>query len=155
MLMSLKLEIMIFVVLEVAGNMKVPIFIFCCIFLVGCSKPYTGAQLVGKYALNVGPGTDLLELHGDGTYIHSFQDPKGLKTMRNGKWEIDNIDAGPMVTLNDFQPIPGEQIRGEGFFLLNIKDHFGKIRLIANKDLNEFYEKKGEIEPTSQSKHQN
>jgi len=142
MLMSLKLIVMILVVQEVAGNMKAIFFISFCIFLVGCSKPYTVAQIVGKYALNVGPGTDLLELHSDGTYIHSFQDQEGLKTMRNGKWEIDNIDAGPMVTLNDFQPLPGEQIRGQGFFLLNIKKHFGKIRLMTNGDANEFYEKK-------------
>jgi hypothetical protein len=121
--------------------MKVSFLILCCIFLVGCSRHYTVAQLVGKYALNVGPGTDLLELHSDGTYVHSFQDQAGLKTPRNGKWEIDNIAAGPMVTLNDFQPFPGEQIRGQGFFLLNIKKHFSKIRLLTNEDLNEFYEK--------------
>jgi hypothetical protein len=121
--------------------MRLPFLSLVSFFLAGCSSHYEKAQLVGKYVLNVGHGDDLLELKSDGTYTHSFQAQQNTTATGSGKWELESYDAGPTVTLDDFQRLPGEPSGGSGYYLLTIKSFFGKICLMTNEDTNECYEK--------------
>jgi|SRR6185437_3802115 len=109
--------------------------------LVGCSDKFTPNDLVGSYALNVGPGSDVLELKGDGTYVHSYQDSNVPKNELGGKWQLDNTPNGEVVTLDNFKVLPGENATGSGYYLLKPTRFFGSIRLMRNLDLNEFYKK--------------
>lgn len=113
----------------------------CLLLLCGCSSHFEKAELVGLYKLNVGPGEDLIELHSDGTYLHTFQQSGAPKETGNGKWELEDLEGGQTVTLDDFQPLPGEHTTGRGFYLLQIKRFFFSIRLMKNADLGEYFEK--------------
>ena len=121
--------------------MRLVFFTLLSFALVGCSAHFSRENLAGKYVLSDSTGTGIIELKDDGTYIHSFQNKEGTNANQNGKWELENLDAGPTVTLTDFKPLPGEQGGGQGFYLLKIRSFFGKITLITNQDLNVGYEK--------------
>ena len=112
---------------------------FLC--FMGCSEHLSKEKLAGKYVLSVSDGTDAIELKIDGTYTHSFQDKKGAQDTHTGTWQLQTLDAGLTVILDGFRPLMGEQIQGEGFYLLPIKSSFGKITLITNLDTNEGYER--------------
>src|ERR1700679_3473445 len=107
--------------------MRLVLFTLLPLLLVGCSAHFTRENLVGKYVLSGSAGTGTIELKDGGTYVHSFQNKDGASATQSGKWELENLDAGPTVTLNDFEPLAGEQERGQGFYLLRVRNFFGKI----------------------------
>jgi hypothetical protein len=74
--------------------------------LEGCSDKFIPNDLVGSYTLNVGPGSDVLELKSDGTYVHSYQDANFPKSKLGGKWQLDSTPDGEVVTLEDFKVLP-------------------------------------------------
>jgi hypothetical protein len=117
------------------------VFALLSFSLVGCSAHPSKEKLVGKYVLRVSTGTDSIDLKDDGTYIHRFQCDQGTSATQNGRWELENLEAGPTVTLDDFRPLLRERIRGQGFYLLTVRSFLGKITLITNPDLNEGYER--------------
>ncbi|HXA14229.1 MAG TPA: hypothetical protein VNW23_03810 [Opitutaceae bacterium] len=120
--------------------MKMFVLALSALLLVGCSGRFDKTELIGNYVLNVGPGEDVIELKDDGTYVHTFQGKDTKKEMGAGTWELEDSEGGQTV-LNNFQPLPGEQTRGRGFYFLRNKRFFGKIRLMTYVDLNEYYEK--------------
>jgi hypothetical protein len=97
-------------------------------------------DLSGTYTLNVGGGTDVIQLKNDGTYIHDYRNNEAIFS-QEGTWTLEHLEAGLTVTLNDFSALPGESIQGRGFYLLAVRKFWGRIYLITNQDLNEGYEK--------------
>lgn len=58
-----------------------------------------------------------------------------------GRWELEDTEDGQTVTLDNFQPLPGGQTNGSGFYLLKPQRFFGAVRLMRNTDLNEYYKR--------------
>jgi hypothetical protein len=121
--------------------MKLLILALAALVVVGCSGRFRKADLVGKYILNVAPGSDVIELNDDGTYRHSFQGKDTPNETRTARWVLEDTEDGQTVTLDNFEPLPGEQTNGSGFYLLKPQRFFGAIRLMRNRDLNEYYKK--------------
>jgi hypothetical protein len=112
---------------------------FVILLVVGCSRNYKVGELAGRYAIDIGTGTDQLELMPNGNYIHTYRTKAGVAAKQIGLWALENIDNRPHVVLNGFRPLLGESIKGSGIYLLPISRSFGKIYLITNVDLNEGY----------------
>jgi len=121
--------------------MKMLVLSLLLLLVAGCSKHFTANQLVGKYVLNVGDDRDVLQLNGDGTYIHSYRSTDGKTSTANGTWELKNFESEPSVVLDNYQPPPGEAAWVRGIYFLSIRSFFGHIRLNINTDLNEGYDK--------------
>jgi len=115
---------------------------FCAItLLTGCSSHYTVVDLAGKYVLSVGEGFDTIELGEKGTYTHTYEAKSGRAEHQEGTWTLEDLQAGSTVVLNNFRPLLGENVRGEGIYLLTVKKSFGSVYLITNIDLNEGYKR--------------
>jgi hypothetical protein len=121
--------------------LKIFILALSTLVLAGCSDRFGKADLIGKYILNVGIGLDVIELNDDGTYTHSFQGKDAPNETRTAKWKLEDTEDGQTVTLDNFQPLPGEQTNGSGFYLLKPQRFLGTMRLMRNTDLNEYYKK--------------
>jgi hypothetical protein len=114
----------------------------CIIFLLSsCSSQVSVSDLVGNYTVSNGSGVDAIELKQDGTYVHDYTVKGGSPQRQQGSWDLETLQAGQTVALNDFHPLPGESTEGKGIYLLLVKRSFGRIHLITNIDLDAGYEK--------------
>ena len=103
-------------------------------------------ELVGSYVLNVGPGTDKLELRSDGTYIHTRQGSNATRSEDHDKWELDNMNGSQQLSLDNInldnnEALSGEKAKRRGYYLLKPTRFFGSIHLERDPDLNVFYKK--------------
>jgi hypothetical protein len=116
--------------------------LFAIAMLGGCSDHYSAADVAGKYVISVkGGGVDTIELSPDGTYTHSYKTEGGNVDHQGGTWGLEALQAGPTVVLNNFRPLLGEDIRGEGTYLLLVQSSFGRITLVTNIDLGDGYKR--------------
>jgi hypothetical protein len=109
--------------------------------LAGCSSHYTIGDLAGKYVLSVDGGVDTIQLSANGTYTHTYKAKSGQTANQQGSWSLEDLQAGPTVSLDNFRPLLAENVRGRGFYLLLVKKSFGRVYLITNIDLGEGYKK--------------
>jgi hypothetical protein len=112
--------------------------------LSGCSSHYSIEDLAGKYVLSVDGGIDTVELDKNGTYIHTYKGKDTQIDQQEGKWTLENLQAGPTVVLNDFLPLRENNTQRPLFYLLLVKKSFGTYYLITNIDLNEGYKKQSQ-----------
>jgi hypothetical protein len=115
---------------------------FGAVSLEACSDRFTSGELIGSYALNVGVGSDILVLRADGSFLHSYQDSSLPRIELGGKWELDNVADGQVVSLEGFTDLPTKSAQESGYYVLRPTRFFGSIRLMRNFDLNEFYRKR-------------
>lgn len=109
--------------------------------LSGCSDHYSAKEIAGRYVISVDGGVDTIELNPNGTYTHSYKSKGGLVDHQGGAWDLEALQAGATVALNNFHPLLGEDVRGEGTYLLLVKSSFGRITLVTNIDLGEGYKR--------------
>lgn len=109
--------------------------------LSGCSNHYSAEEIAGRYVIFVNGGVDAIELSPSGTYTHSYKTESGRVDHQEGAWGLETLQAGPTVVLNGFRPLLGEDVRGEGTYLLRVKKSFGRISLITNIDLDQGYKR--------------
>lgn len=108
--------------------------------LVSCrSGHYSKAELTGRYVISVDRGIDTIELNRNGTYTHRFKTKDGFTDHQEGIWDLEALQGGATVVLRNFRPLLGENVRGEGTYLLRVRSSFGSISLITNIDLGEGY----------------
>jgi hypothetical protein len=116
--------------------------IFMVALFVGCSSHYSAGELAGKYVLSVKGGTDTIELGANGKYVHSYVAKSGDVGRQEDTWNLEELQAGSTVVLNNFHPLSGESTRArDSYNLLLVKRSFGTYYLITNIDLNEGYKK--------------
>ena len=108
-------------------SISILLLMLLALSLGGCSDKFTPGELVGLYTLNVGPGSDVLELKSDGTYVHSYQAFSAPKSELGGKWQLDDTPVGEMVTLDNFKVLSGEDSGRSGYYLLTPTRFFGSI----------------------------
>jgi hypothetical protein len=139
--------------------MKKTFLLFCLILILGgCSRTFTNDQLIGKYEILQESGTDIIELNSNEIYKHIYKQKNGVMYQQSGKWNIEQLDSGSTVVLNNFhyynkddlyenivepnnENKPNDNLSTGAYNLLLIKSYFGDIKLITNIDLNEGYEK--------------
>jgi hypothetical protein len=83
--------------------------ILAVVILTGCFRSVHKSDVVGLYALDQGAGF-LLEIKGDGTYLHTKIASDGTKIIRTGQWKWDEKDEDNPMYLENFQVFPGEDI---------------------------------------------
>jgi hypothetical protein len=109
--------------------------------LSGCPSHYSIEDLAGKYVLSVDGGIDTVDLDRNGTYVHTYKGKNAQVDQQEGKWTLENLQAGPTVVLNDFRPFREKNTQRPVFYLLLVERWFGTYYLITNIDLNEGYKK--------------
>jgi hypothetical protein len=70
--------------------------------LMACSGSYTNAEIIGKYRISLGGGLDTIELKPGGVYIHSYRSKYGRVSRQSGTWDVESLQAGQTVMLNNF-----------------------------------------------------
>jgi hypothetical protein len=114
---------------------------FAIAMLTGCTSHYSAGDLAGRYVLSVDGGVDTIQLGTNGTYTHVYKAKSGQTDHQEGSWSLEDLQAGPTVALADFRPLLTESVRGRGFYLLLVKNSFGRVYLITNIDLGEGYKR--------------
>ena len=116
--------------------------LFMVTLLAGCSSHYSAADLAGRYVLAIDGGTDTIELEANGKYLHSYAAKSGDVGRQEDTWNLEDLQAGATVVLNNFRSLSGEDARERGSYrLLVVKRLYGDLYLITNIDLNEGYKK--------------
>lgn len=121
--------------------MRLASVIFLTALLAGCSGHYSARDLAGKYILSVDGGIDTLALNANGTYTETYKAKSGQASHQEGTWDLEKLQAGSTVVLNNFRSPFAADDRRPGFYLLLVKRSFGSLYLITNIDLNEGYKK--------------
>lgn len=109
--------------------------------LAGCSSHYSVSDLAGKYVFSHDGLVDTVVLDATGTYSESYRSKNGQAGRQEGTWNLEYLQAGPTVVLNNFRSPFREDGQKPGFYFLLVERSFGSLYLITNIDLNEGYKK--------------
>jgi hypothetical protein len=104
------------------------VFVLMVALLAGCSSRYSAGDLVGKYVLSVDGGIDTIELSANGTYSHTYTAKGGKLDHHEDTWNLEELQAGTTVVLNNFHLLFKEDVGGRGSYqLLLVKRSFGTL----------------------------
>jgi len=120
------------------------LFVVIALLLSGCSEQYTLEKIAGKYLMCIGDAVDTIDLSPDGTYIHGYKDKSGRDINQTGAWNIENLQAGYSIILNDFEIIQDNKLQMKGIYILLIDKSMRNTYLITNIDLKEGYKKQSD-----------
>jgi len=80
---------------------RVPTLLTACSLLAAC-VPVHADDVVGRYRLNQGHATDVVEVRANGTYIHRYTAPPRPAVVDSGRWTLEQVNDRPAVVFDGF-----------------------------------------------------